>query len=53
MSTALVVIDTKVGAFTGEWPMPDGDELIAACQRVVTHARAQRWTCLLYTSRCV
>lgn len=46
MSTALVVIDTQVGAFTGEWPMPDGDELIAACQRVVTHARAQRWTVL-------
>lgn len=46
MSTALVVIDTQVGAFTGEWAMPDGDELIAACQRAIAHARAQGWPVL-------
>ncbi len=46
MRTALVIIDTQVGAFTGEWAMPDGDELIAACQRAVAHARAQGWPVL-------
>lgn len=37
--TALVVIDTQVGAFTGEWAMPEGDALIAACQAAVAEAR--------------
>lgn len=46
MTTALVIIDTQVGAFTGEWAMPDGDELIAACQRAITHARTQGWPVL-------
>ncbi|MFT7776172.1 cysteine hydrolase family protein [Roseateles sp.] len=46
MSTALVIIDTQVGAFSGDWAMPDGDELIAACQRAVAHARAQGWSVL-------
>lgn len=44
--TALVVIDTQVGAFTGAWPMPDGDALIAACRSAVAHARARGWPVL-------
>lgn len=40
---ALLVIDTQRGAFdptlVGEWAMPDGDALIAACQRAVAWAR--------------
>ncbi|MBW8844958.1 MAG: isochorismatase family protein [Burkholderiales bacterium] len=46
MKTALVIIDTQVGAFTGEWAMPDGDALVATCRRAVAHARAQGWTVL-------
>ncbi|MFG6458958.1 cysteine hydrolase family protein [Roseateles sp. BYS96W] len=46
MKTALVIIDTQVGAFTGDWPMPDGDELITVCQRLVAHARARGWPVL-------
>lgn len=46
MSTALVIIDTQVGAFTGQWAMPDGDALIAACRRAVAHARTRGWTVL-------
>lgn len=41
---ALLVIDTQRGAFdaslVGEWAMPDGDVLIAACQQAVAWARA-------------
>ena len=41
---ALLVIDTQRGAFdaslVGEWAMPDGDALIAACQRALAWARA-------------
>ena len=40
---ALLVIDTQRGAFAaslvGEWAMPDGDALIAACQQAVAWAR--------------
>ena len=46
MKTALVIIDTQLGAFTGEWAMPDGDGLIAACQAAVAHARKHGWTVL-------
>ncbi|MEO6277632.1 isochorismatase family protein [Roseateles sp.] len=44
MSAALIIIDTQVGALTGQWAMPDGDALIAACQSAVAHARAKGWT---------
>lgn len=40
---ALLVIDTQRGAFdaslVGDWAMPDGDTLIAACQQAVAWAR--------------
>lgn len=42
---ALLVIDTQRGAFdpalVGDWAMPDGDALIAACQGAVAWARGQ------------
>lgn len=44
MKTALVMIDTQRGAFTGQWAMPDGDALVAACQQGIAHARAAGWT---------
>jgi nicotinamidase-related amidase len=44
--SALVVIDVQRGAFSGDWPMPDGDALVAACRRAVAHARAAGWTLL-------
>lgn len=39
--TSLIVIDVQRAAFVGEWAMPDGDELVAACQRAIAWARAQ------------
>ena len=39
--STLLVIDVQAAAFTGEWAMPDGEELIAACQRALAWARAQ------------
>ncbi len=44
--TALVVIDTQVGAFTGEWAMPNGDALIAACGSAAATARERGWPVL-------
>lgn len=39
--TSLIVIDVQRAAFSGQWPMPDGEELISACQRALRWARAQ------------
>jgi nicotinamidase-related amidase len=39
--STLLVIDVQQAAFTGEWAMPDGHSLIAACQRAIAWARAQ------------
>lgn len=44
--TALVVIDVQIGAFSGEWAMPDGDALVAACAAAVADARARGWPVL-------
>jgi nicotinamidase-related amidase len=35
----LLVVDTQRGAFEGEWAMPQGDALVAACQRAIAWAR--------------
>ena len=37
--TALLVIDVQRAAFLGELAMPDGDTLVAACQRAIGWAR--------------
>lgn len=37
--TSLLIIDVQRAAFVGELAMPDGDALVAACQRAIAWAR--------------